>query len=444
MSASTLRARRVLTAFSLACVLGSAARAQNTTLVSQLPLGSGVNYDLWAGGNHVYVAGGSRGLDVIDVANPASPVRVASVLPYAHADFVDVQLAGTHLYVANEVANGSPTPHAGLFIYDVSAPAAPVEVSRLEWGQGPWYHLGASVENLCVDEGASGTTVYLASLISSAVEVFDVSAPASPVWLASIYPPPAPPGNWLSASHAMTVQDGRLYTAWHGGGFTVHEVSSPANPVQVASHNFAGAWFLDVWPSEDGAFAFTADDTAPGRLKIWDLSAPGSVALAGSYTGPTAATLNRVIVSGKFAYLAYLEDGLRILDVSNPAAPVSVGHFDPEADAVSGAFEGVWGVFPFADNVYLSHTAGGLYVVDFVDTIAITTATWTRRTRTLLVEATSTAAPSVELTVQGFGAMSYSATLDKYTFSVSGVSAPRSVTVTSDIGGSRTATVKKK
>jgi hypothetical protein len=79
-----------------------------------------------------------------------------------------------------------------------------------------------------------------------------------------------------------------------------------------------------------------------------------------------------------------------------------------------------------------------------VDTITITRADWQRHSKKLVVEATSSAAPSTTLNVVGYGVMTYNVSLGRYTLTVSGVTSnPGTVTVTSDIGGSRTGTVRR-
>jgi hypothetical protein len=76
------------------------------------------------------------------------------------------------------------------------------------------------------------------------------------------------------------------------------------------------------------------------------------------------------------------------------------------------------------------------------DTVIVTSATWTRKNRNLVVQATSTAQPDATLTVQGYGVMTWNGAL--YTFTKKMSSAPTSVTVTSTRGGSDSETVTVK
>jgi hypothetical protein len=81
------------------------------------------------------------------------------------------------------------------------------------------------------------------------------------------------------------------------------------------------------------------------------------------------------------------------------------------------------------------------------DTVTVVTATWTKRTATLKVEATSSAAPSAGLTASGVGfsgLMTYSTKTKRYTYQKVVSPAPPSVTVTSTKGGSATKAVTTK
>ena len=78
------------------------------------------------------------------------------------------------------------------------------------------------------------------------------------------------------------------------------------------------------------------------------------------------------------------------------------------------------------------------------DTVTILTATYTKRTRRLTVEATSSAQPNAALTVVGYGSMTYNKKTKKYTYQATVTSAPAAVIVQSSKGGTATKTVTVK
>lgn len=433
-----------LLALALAGLVTSAAAQSNTRLISNFQPGAD-NGEVWAEGNHVYVARGSDGLAIIDMSNPAAPVQRTTILPFSHAVISDVQVINGIAYIANEIPNNTPQPWVGLFIYDVQNPLAPIELGRLEWGAGAWFHLGADAHSVTVEVTPTATNAYLSSGITGDLAIFDVSNPAAPVFLSEIY---SPLFAFYSQAHDCVVRNGRAYISWLGGGFTVHDVSNPAAPVQLAhvpTSNVNGEFFYHMALSSDGQSLLVTTENANGAdpVKIFNVSNPGSISQVGSYASPGGAIAHQVTVLGKYAYVAFLTDGLRILDISNPALPRPVGQYDPEPGS-GGAFAGAYSVAALGNKIFLSHMTGGLYTIDFVDTITITRADWLRRHNMLVIEATSTAAPSVALTVTGRGVMTYNVSLNKYTFTQTGVTAnPGTVTVTSDIGGTRSSSVRR-
>ncbi len=80
-------------------------------------------------GNRAYLAYGSGGLEIIDVSNPASPVRLGGY--DTSGDAQGVAVSGTIAYVADG--------DAGLQIIDVSNPASPVRLGGYDTsGYGVW------------------------------------------------------------------------------------------------------------------------------------------------------------------------------------------------------------------------------------------------------------------------------------------------------------------
>jgi hypothetical protein len=416
----------------------------NTQLLSALPLG-GSNEEVFAVGNRAYVARDSAGLAIIDTTNPSAPLLRNTILPFAHAHITDVVVVGNIAYLSNEVPQGSPTPFVGMFIYDISNELAPVEISRLEWGAGGGYHLGCDAHSITVDVTTTGTNVYLTSGITGDVAIFDVTNPAVPVYLSEIL---GPVTSYYCQAHEVLVRGTRCYTSWLGGGFTVHDVTNPSAPVLLAHKTTSGVnseFFYHLALSTDGQSLLTTGEVASAAdpVKVWNISNLAAITLAGSFTSPGGAVAHQITVQGKYAYIAYLTDGLRILDISNPAVPRSVGQYDPEAGSGS-AFVGGFGVALSGNNVFLSHSNGKLYTLDFVDTITITRADWLKNSKQLIIEATSTAAPSPSLTVAGLGTMTYNVSLGRYTLIRPGVTSnPGTVTLTSDLGAVRSGSVRR-
>jgi hypothetical protein len=64
-----------------------------------------------------------------------------------------------------------------------------------------------------------------------------------------------------------------------------------------------------------------------------------------------------VTVAGNYAYVADDDSGLRIVDVSNPAAPSEAGFYDTPGYA--------WGVAVAGNTAYVADSDGGLVILRF-------------------------------------------------------------------------------
>jgi hypothetical protein len=418
----------------------------NTRLIAQQLLGSDTA-DLWVQGNYAYVARGAQGMTIIDVSNPAAPQVRGTFAPLG-CHIHDVEVVGNLAYLANYVPNNSGTPIVGLYIADVSDPNNPVEAGRIEWGAGAWYHLAGSSHSVHIESRGAQRIAYVCSLISSQLEVFDVTVPNAAVYLSTIYDPIQ--YSYNSQPHEAKVYGNYLVTTWVAGGFTIDDVSVPTAPVRLIHQYTAGDWIYDSALNSAGTHLLVSHaPTGTSTVRIYSLAGltnpVPTIALTGTFVSPSTALLHNIAVSGKYAYVSAFTDGVRVLDIGNPAAPVQIGWFDTNPTTAAKSATGAYGISVAGNNVFASHTNGGLYVLDFVDTITITKAEWKNSNKTLTVEATSSAAPSSTLTVAGFGTMTYSTTLGKYTLVKPNVTSnPNNITVTSSIGGTAASTVRRR
>ncbi|MDI6694884.1 MAG: hypothetical protein QME21_07560 [Anaerolineales bacterium] len=94
------------------------------------------------------------------------------------------------------------------------------------------------------------------------------------------------------------------------------------------------------------------------RLMILDLSAPSSPKVVGQ-SEMLPGVVRGVVVQGNIAYVAAGKGGLRVLDVSQPAAPVEIG-------ALTG-FQWAMGLVVDQGRAYIADNASGLWIVEVSD-----------------------------------------------------------------------------
>jgi hypothetical protein len=107
------------------------------------------------------------------------------------------------------------------------------------------------------------------------------------------------------------------------------DIIDPSTPTEVASCNTPGS-AVGLAVSEN--HAYIADG---GSLRIIRISAYNEVAYY-----DTLASLENVAIDGNYAYVTAGGNGLRIVDISTPSAPVLVGLYRPLWYARDGAVAG--------------------------------------------------------------------------------------------------------
>ena len=94
----------------------------------------------------------------------------------------------------------------------------------------------------------------------------------------------------------------------------------------------------------------TADwNTTDGELKLF----PFELTLSGTYDTPGGG--NDVFIAGNYAYVADGGEGLQVIDISDPTAPLLVGTFDTAGGAADVVVSG--------NVAYVAGGSGGLYAI---------------------------------------------------------------------------------
>jgi len=121
---------------------------------------------------------------------------------------------------------------------------------------------------------------------------------------------------------------------------------------EVGFLDFGTAWHL----AQVGDYVYVA--AYENGLKIIDVSDPENPEEVGSWDDVGIRAWD-VFVSGDYAFIGAWESGLRIIDVSNPENPEEVGSCD-----IAG---GAWGVWVDGDYAYVAADESGVIIVDVAD-----------------------------------------------------------------------------
>lgn len=263
------------------------------------PLGGAVANDVAIVGDKAVILQENYGLGIADRRTLEPLARFDADLPEALNQRAIEQFAvdGDRAYLA---AWGY-----GLVIADLSNPAQPVELGKLE------YFYPSAV-------AANGDFVYLGTSTNGGVmQVVDVSDPAHPVARGALN---------VTTINRMQVHGHVVYAADELSGVHVFDVSNPDAPVEVGLWNDGctdtlGMSAYDIDLNADGTLAAVACGTG---LHLLDLSQPQAPVRVGGYTidywtaRPTAA------IHGDRAWFADAQ-GLLEFDIGTPASPIQVG-----------------------------------------------------------------------------------------------------------------------
>ncbi len=338
-------------------------------------------------GNHHYLYVGhpwSGGISVLDVSSPRDPAVAAFIpTPNEHTWHIKIQVADSILMASCEPAFFKPgidgsQAWKGVRFFDVSDPTQPKELSYWEGTNPRGYGVHRSWWN-------GGKYAYLSNMIDApgvkyhwrldrtrVMTILDVSDPESPRRITDFWHPvqrgdgPPPLRDETFGVHFPSVHGDRAYVAYSDGGFAIVDVSEPESP-ELVSHvrtfpeltdgqthscvRLPGRDILVV--SEEPMANFGLE--GPKNIRLWDISDetnPSEISTLpvpepsadepyetyyqkGERFGPHNLHENHqgtMQISDK-VYNAYMNAGLRVFDVSDPAAPAEVASFLPPTPA---------------------------------------------------------------------------------------------------------------
>jgi choice-of-anchor B domain-containing protein len=195
---------------------------------------------------------------------------------------------------------------------------------------------------------------------SSGMHVLSLANPESPVEVGAYT------GPYVHDSH---VRDLRLYTSHISEGWVrVLDVSDPSDinaPTSVlAEQSFSNPFPHNAWTSPDHKFLYVTNENTEGLMKTFDIGDLESFVQTASYRARPGSICHNVHSRGDTLFASHYTEGVRLLDITDPARPVEWGYYDTWPGA-SGGFNGNWEVAPdFPSGIFiLSDMSTGLYVL---------------------------------------------------------------------------------
>lgn len=336
----------------------SAQGSSNVQLVGTFNQYSLIGYnDCWGytapDGKEYALLGVRSGTSIIEITDQGTLREVAFIPnPGGNSSWKDIKTYRNFAYVVNEF-------EGGLQIINLSQ--LPVTATLAATYTGfPTSH------NIYIDTARA--LLYAEGTSSQPVRVLSLENPTSPVQLSFFGPPSQSIHDIYARGNRAYVSDG---TGPLGTSYSVYNVSNPAMPVLLKQFFVpSGGYAHNAWLSDDGNYLMTTEETVGKTVKVWNVSDLDAVQMTGEYLAPLGLAHNTHI-KGNYAYISHYKDGLRIVDISNPANPTETGHYNTYIGNLSGVFHGAWGAYPFfaSGRVLISDMETGLTVVHFAGAV---------------------------------------------------------------------------
>jgi len=279
-------------------------------------------------GNYAYVADWVRGLDVVDIRDPANPVFVGN---WTHtsgwAYGMDVVVDGSYAYATMKFK--------GLFILDISNPASPRTVSSIK--------ASATEDDAALHLFKAGNLVYVAAE-KFGVVIYNVSSPTNPTKVGTCP---------IGFAESVWIEGNLAYVTGGNLGLYIYDVSNPSRPVQKGILARLG-YSYDVQVL--GSYAYVTEGLAGLRVvNISDPLRPTHVT-----TVETPGEAYDIRIANRCAYIAERPGGgsngyLEVFDLRTPTLPALLSRYTTVR---------VNGVFPRGPLAYIANQSRGLVVVN--------------------------------------------------------------------------------
>jgi choice-of-anchor B domain-containing protein len=294
--------------------------------------------DVWgysdgAGNDYAIVGDWHVGFYIVDATNPGTPVEVTKVTGIVG---FDVKVWDHYVYTCD---GGSGGLSRIVDISDVNSPIILPGTFR-------------STHNIAISDQGIMYTEY------PGLRAYDLGPdPENPdsLWHAN------------SNGHDSTPGGDRLYDfTGYDQSVKIWDVSNPASPSVISTiYDPALNYSHSGDASADGNYLYVCDELATHPepdIVVYDITNLASPTRVGDLGEPSA-TIHNLYVVGDLAFIAHYTAGFRTLDLSDPANPTVADTYDTSAQTGEG-YDGAFGIYPYAPGglIYVCDQPNGLYI----------------------------------------------------------------------------------
>lgn len=303
----------------------------------------GVDYAIMGNSDHVAFVRASDGmvLDTVQLADQGDG--------YYHRGF---RTRGHYCFAVSEMTGR----RQGLAVIDIHF--LPDSVHYV----GSFDGNGTMIRSHNIDDDEGRPYLYLEadeSLGQNGIEIFNITDPENP-WKEGFV--------LIPNTHDMNTRNDTMWVAeGYSHAFSIYDVTDKGNPIligRITNPNFGYAH--SIWPSDDGKFFFTTEETPARTVKVWDAHDMNNIVQRGQYLS-TNQLAHNVEVKGNFLFVSHYSAGTTVVDWSDPDNLREVGRYDTYPSGDPATYVACWGVCPFTANgyVYASNMNGKLFILNW-------------------------------------------------------------------------------
>ncbi len=349
--------KKTIVSFALSLVTLFVANSQNVNVVllSNLPYTGQTCANLWgyndASGNEYALVGASKGMSIVDITNPVSPVEVAQI-PNIDNLWKEIRTYRKYAYVTTEADTGLQI----------------VDLSNLPGTSLPYKHwrgdgaIAGQIQNIhALHIDTANARLYLYGGNMNGAVIVDISDPWNPTFV-GLY-------------NAEYVHDGfaRNDTLWAGeiyqGRVNVLDVSNPASISSIGLQQTPGNFTHNSWLNDNGTVMFTTDEVDGSFVTAYDVSdILNIIELDRIQSNPGSNSIaHNTYYNNGYVFTSWYKDGFTIVDANRPNNLVQVGNYDTDPAESGGGYGGAWGVYAYlpSGNIIVSniYNGEGLFVL---------------------------------------------------------------------------------
>jgi len=329
------------------------------------------------------------GLQIIDITDPANPLPVATVTDGVDEFNTLNGPSGITTVTLGEYTYALVTAFFddGVQFIDITDPASPVPVASVIDGVDGFYRLNGAYGITTVTIGAS-TYALVTAYYGDGVQIMDITDPANPLAVAS--PSDDVDGfDTLDGASAITTVTLGEYTyalvaAYEDDGVQIIDITDPANPLAVTSvtdgvdgfDRLNGATGITTVTLGAATYALVTGQVEDGVqiIDITDLASSFPVAAAptpvasvkdgvdgfNTLNGAYAITTVTLGASTYALVTAWSDDGVQIINITDPANPVAVASVTNGVDGFD-QLDGAYGITTVTLGEYTYALVTALY-----------------------------------------------------------------------------------